>query len=166
VTMTHFYNLGQEVKEKAKNNTPIESLLIWWDRLTAKDPSLEDANWRYARGNGDVSGNEFRARKLGLPPNDEKEESVIPAALGTVIQGTLVSLGMGSIQPSQARAFFEGLGVPTKLAETICGVGLEQVQQQEPVEAATEELKRAILMLKSDPYGQAERIVRQLTLAP
>lgn len=102
-------------------------LLIWWERKIPKDPSLEWSNLKFARSNGDITQNEFRA-KLGLPPDEDRNEAVVSPSLMGVITQLVAQAGAGAIRQEQAQALMEAAGLPEDLAERIAGVGLPPLE--------------------------------------
>jgi len=144
-----------------------EDLLAWWEKLESRDQGLYYQNMREARKTGDITKNEYRAI-LGFPPaEDEEEEEAAPigqSLFGGIIQ-LIAQIGQGNIDPTQGEALLVGLGVPKKVAEKVSGIGIkreQQVQQeQEVVEDAVEELKRALVELKVSPSELANRIERE-----
>lgn len=131
-----------------------DDLVIWWEETEPHDPSLHWQNIRHARDRDDISQNEYRAM-LGLPPDEDRNESVIGSQAAQVVQ-LLVQVGSGAVDREQAMAFLEGMGLPTELADRIAG---KQKEKQE-VAQATETLQEAVRALRLDPkeiVGQIER---------
>jgi hypothetical protein len=95
-------------------------LIVWWEKLEAVDPVQEKAMARFARKNGDISQNEFRAM-LGLGPDEDMNEALIPDKMLTGIVTMLGQVGQGAILNTQAEAVLEGLGLPSDLAKQIAG---------------------------------------------
>jgi len=99
-----------------------DGLLIWWDKFEPIDPSMKQSLWTSARGNGDVSQNEFRAM-MGLPPDEDHNESVVDKSMLTGVIQIAEKVTAGALDPAQAKAILVGLGLPDKLAEQIAGSG-------------------------------------------
>ncbi len=114
-----------KAKAKKKLEERKKKLLVWWDECVSVDPSMEKAMWDGARGRGDVSQNEYRAY-MNLPPDEDKNQAVIDKTALTAIMGIAVQTAGGVLQPDQAIAIFEGLGLPSELARKIAGPGAPQ----------------------------------------
>ena len=95
-----------------------EDLLVWWERCEAVDPQLQWANLRAARSNGDISQNELRA-KLGMPPDEDRNESLINPSLSQHLLKLMEMLSGGGLTPEQAQSTMEGWGLPTLLAKKL-----------------------------------------------
>ena len=157
--MTQFATVSLKGKEKQKADEMAKGnkILVWWEQTKPRDPSLDWSNLRFARENGDVSSSEFRA-KLGLPPDEDKAVEIIPPKLLGAISPILSLIGSGLTQPDQAQALLEAIGVPVELAQRIVGAGT----QEEYVQEATEELKRAIKLMRQDPTYMADAILKRI----
>ena len=136
--------LGQVMTNFASNQTS-ERLLVWWEKCEADDPALRWQNLREARRNEDISQNEFRAL-LGLPPDEDRNESRINRqAVGSITQ-LLQQVGSGLIAPDQAAGVLTGMGLPDELAVRIAGTGKQQQEQE-----ATDVLEEAVSVLRLSP---------------
>jgi hypothetical protein len=98
---------------------------------------------------------------LGLPPDEDRNESVIGSQAAQVVQ-LLVQVGSGAVDREQAMAFLEGMGLPTELADRIAG---KQKEKQE-VAQATETLQEAVRALQLDPKQLVSQIERSLKYKP
>jgi phage portal protein BeeE len=79
-------------------------LLVWIEPYAPVDETQDNAMWRDARRNGDVSGDEYRQHKLGLPPKDEDENAntIDKPVLASTPAGAQVLLGIATaIQAGQ-----------------------------------------------------------------
>jgi hypothetical protein len=137
-----------------------DDLVIWWEQTEPHDPSLHWQNIRHARDRDDISQNEYRAM-LGLPPDEDRNESVIGSQAAQVVQ-LLVQVGNGAVDREQAMAFLEGMGLPSELADRIAG---KQKEKQE-VAQATETLQEAVRALQLDPKQLIGQIERSLKYCP
>ena len=123
---------------------PEEKLEVWWTPAEATDPLIESKAWEFGRRNGDISQNEFRA-KLGLPPDEDRNEANISGPMANQIVSLLNVLSGGKITPDQAAAFMIEMGLSTFSAERIAGLGSVQAT----LGLAIEELGRAVDELKT-----------------
>ena len=135
----------------ANNNEDESDLLVWWEEASASDPTREDAQWREARKNNDISQNEYRAR-MGLPPDEDRNESIISPQTAPHILGAMARVGEGSMTEEQAVAFFVSLGIPDDQAKSMAK-GPEKlpepVPEQPPVnDELAEEVKGLMDELK------------------
>ncbi len=141
VLMTDLVRANQEEGED-------EDLVIWWEQKVAIDKTLEDANWRFARQNGDISQNEFRQQRLGLSADEDDREAVLSPAL----IGAIAPLLAAGLPVDQLRAFLEGAGIDEELAKRIAGTGEvpppTPQPPQEPLVEATGALQAAIGVLR------------------
>lgn len=148
------------------------SLIIRLEKCTPSDPALEWSNWKFARLNGDISQNELR-EKLGLPPDEDNNESVIAKQLLAPITQLLDKKASGAITKDQVEGLLKGLGLPDELAEEVAG---EEVKPPEPEpvpgkleveeekeEPEIEELKKAIEALREIPEEENDKIVELLS---
>jgi hypothetical protein len=161
--------------------TQDEELLVWWEKTKPNDPGLEWQKRQFARTNGDISQNELRA-ELGLPPDEDNNEAVLNAGQVNSITQLLGQVGAGAIDNVQAKEILRGMGLPDDMAEKIAGPKREppapapapvvpgkpgeQVAkpskpptEQEMVGQATEELKKAIDLLKAPPETIADLVM-------
>lgn len=115
-----------------------EKVLVWWEQLEPKDPSVYWANIKDARQRGDISQNEFRAL-LNMPPDEDGQEAEIDAAQMASVVQIMQLAGGGTISPEQAVAAFKGLGISEELAEELAGDG-----PQAALEDATGALNGAV----------------------
>jgi hypothetical protein len=109
-------------------------LWIWIEPQVVADPDQERGEWESARKIGDVSRNEFRAERLGLPPlEDEVQKSTLVETVGGVQGAIAVStaVGEGKVTPEQAQVIFEQFfGFDSKTAKLMAG------EKKEPPPAA------------------------------
>ncbi len=146
------------------------SLIIRLEKCKPVDPSLEWNNLKYARTNGDISQNEFR-EKLGLPPDEDNNESIIARQLLGPITQLLDKKASGAITRDQVEAILKGMGLPDELAKEVAG---EEVEPPEPEvvpgnleegeeEPEIEELKKAISALREVPEAENSKMVELLS---
>lgn len=133
--------LGSLVSELIESHQEEGSdVFAFWEKCKPTDPSMEKSLWEKARDRDDITQNEFRSF-MGLPPDEDANQSVISKSLATPVYQAMQSVAKGEIQPDQAVAYLIGLGVPSDLAEDIIGDG--PPQEEEPLledeEAAPEE---------------------------
>jgi len=143
-----------------------ENLVLWYEPTAPHDPSLKWQNLRYARQNGDLSKNEFRA-EMGFPP-DENDVGPRSKLLETVggMTGTvsiMTAMGQGMMSPDAAASLLSlFLEIPLEQAQAITGNGaavdLGQVAQPQPEEEVVDELDEEIDTL--------ENVVRMLAVEP
>jgi len=140
--------LGLTLTDFNKRTRPDQAdKVIWFEEAKAKDPTIEKGIWEAARGRDDVTQNEFRAW-LGLPPDEDKNESVLPKSVLTAVITLCEKVRGGKIDPEQGVAVMEALGVPSDAAAKIIGEG----QTEEELAAATAALNQA-----SQNLGQAQQ---------
>jgi phage portal protein BeeE len=141
-----------------------ENIEVWYEECVAVDPSMRSSELRFARGNGDMTQDEYRA-ELGLPPDEDRNQALISGAMGGQIAQVLGQLGAGAIAPEQGAAFLEGMGLPTDLAKRIAGVGLKKepppvappapgaaqppAEQPTDLQQATDQLQKAVDALRA-----------------
>jgi len=143
------------------------SLKVCVKECNASDPTLDWANWKYARSNGDITQNELR-EKLGLPPDEDDNQSAIAPQLLTPIVQLLAQKASGAITVEQIENILVGLGLPTDLAKKVAG---KDMPPQQPVEGMekpgkspeekpteTELLKEAVNQFKSLPDKEMGRL--------
>lgn len=106
-----------------------DDLLIWWEECEAKDPSMEQKSMFDARKNDDITQNELRAF-LGLPPDEDGQESTIGRQSIQAIATVAEKVKAGALDPEQAQAILEGTGIPPEQAKRIAGKAPEQPPQQ------------------------------------
>ena len=160
--MTYFCanSVDEAEEEEAEGN-----LLIWWEALKPKDPSLENQRIQFARTNGDIGQNEFRALS-GLPPNET--ESVLTQQLTTTVVSLLGQTASGAIRQEQVVALLEANGVETDLAEKIAGIGLPPLEQPMPMSPdnslplAAQALNEAVAALKIPIMKQVDDVMHSL----
>lgn len=157
-----------------------DGLLVWLEQAIPVDPQLEAADWRFARGNNDVSQNEFRAR-IGLPPDEDKNESVISSALIAPITRLLTAASQGGIAPEQVQAILVGAGLPDTMAKDIAGESKPEQPSSNPTEPvggdgvmspeealaeANKQLQQALVEMRRDIVKEgdafADKIVGEL----
>jgi phage portal protein BeeE len=112
--------LGTVMTNLVASDDSDPDLIVWWEQCKAEDPTQVNAMLRFARGNSDISQNEFRSI-LGFGPDEDRNESLIPDKMLTGIVTMLGQVGTGAIQNTQAAAILEGLGLPSELAVEIAG---------------------------------------------
>jgi hypothetical protein len=162
-------------------STQDESLLVWWEKTQPNDPGLEWQKKQFARTNGDISQNELRA-ELGLPPDEDNNEATLNAGQVNSITQLLGQVSAGAIDNVQAKEILRGMGLPDDMAEKIAGPkrvppapapapvvpgkpGEQEAKppkpltEQEVVGQATEELKKAIDLLKAPPETIADLVM-------
>lgn len=111
-----------DIVQKALNDT---SIFVWWEEMKPFDPSMDQSMWNAARQRDDVSQNEFRA-KMGLPPDEDKNESLIGKQLAQQVITVAEKVASGAISPDQGRTILEGLGLPSDQAKKIAGKAPEK----------------------------------------
>lgn len=117
---TYLDMLSVLMTEFVKPHYDNDKLLIWWDKCKPSDPSMEKSTWENARLRDDVTQNEFRAW-MGLSPDEDGNESVVPKQSIQAIAALMAQVGAGAITPESATALLEGLGIPSPLAKKIAG---------------------------------------------
>ncbi len=148
-------------------NTEEKDLVVWWEKAVATDPQLDYSNWRFARTNGDISQNEWRA-KLGLPPDEDDREAIISPAILTAVSPLLAAVATGGVSTDQLQALLEGCGVSEELAKKIAGEGPPPTEEgppkPEPLEEATGMLQEAVEELKRVSKDvRIESVMKELT---
>lgn len=139
-----------------------ERTLVWWEKLIAKDPTIEAADWREARKNGDVTKNENRAR-LGLPADLDSVEETSPL-LSTVggmngVGQWMTLMGQGLMK---RETVIQLMMLFFKIDETTAGSIVGQASQQETIEEATEVLEAAVAALSVTPKRIAGHILSKV----
>ncbi len=140
------------------------NVLIWWDKLETVDPQIRSKEMIEGVKNKDITKNEFRAY-IGLPPLEEEEKEqplIAPEVVDDVIK-LLGPMGEGLIEPSQAIAILEGMGISTDLASRIAVAkeeagGTEGKSFEETIRVA----KVLTDWLKIPLEGQAKALARHL----
>lgn len=120
---------GLFAEQKSKNT------LLWFEKMSAVDPSMRQSLWTEARKNKDVSQNEFRAF-MGLPPDEDSNESHIDKGMATVVMSVASQVSSGAIEVDQGVAILEGMGLPKDLAERIAGDGMSSNSTVQLIEQA------------------------------
>jgi len=153
-----------------------QSLIIRLEKCRPSDPSLDWSNWRFARTNGDVSQNELRD-KLGLPPDEDNNESVIASKLLGPITQLLAQKAFGAVTREQVEAILKGMGLPNELAKDVAGADVKPPEQETApgkeeeeeveigvgVEVGIDELKKAISVLREIPETENQKMVELLS---
>jgi len=116
--MTDMHVVIKEEKAAKKQEEESGKLLIWWEKKEAVDPSLRWQKMSSARSSGDISQNELRA-ELGMPPDEDKNESLISTSQASALIPLLAQVGAGAVTSEQAAALMKGMGIPDELAEEI-----------------------------------------------
>lgn len=181
---TYLDMLSILISEFARATGEDSNLLVWWEKTEPHDPSLHWTNVRAARSSGDITQNEMRAM-LGLPPDEDRNESVISGAQVSSVIQLLGQVGAGTVTKEQARAVLVGMGLPDELAEEMAEgpeppepppaapggpatppkpvEGEEEEGEEEEGETemaqATRALKRAVGELKATPESVVDRIL-------
>lgn len=109
-------------KKKAVQK-PKSNIMVWWEKKEAKDPQMEQAKWDKARDRDDVTQNEYRSEVLGLPPDEDKRESVINKSLAGPCKEIAMACTEGKMTPDQGKAILVGMGLPDDMAKDIAGEG-------------------------------------------
>ncbi len=104
-----------------------KDLWVWWEKLEARDPSLYWQNLQSARSRGDISQNELRAA-LNMPPDEDDRQAELDAGKIAGVVQVMTLVGGGAMQPAQAQAIMEGMGIGEEMAARIAG-GQTQGQQ-------------------------------------
>lgn len=167
--------LGSIMSGFAATLYPDDRLSVWWEATKPNDPGLAWQKFSAARTNGDISQNEMRA-EIGLPPDEDTNESVISTATAGAIVQLLAQVGAGAVTNVQAEEMMIGMGLPDDMAKKIAGEakppppepapiapraapGAVPKPESEAIEEATEELKKAIDLLKAPPETLTELIM-------
>ena len=129
VLMSNFVKETETEKASAKKLKKTGKVMVWWEKLIAKDPTMEKATWEGARTRNDVTQNEFRAY-MGLPPDEDKNEEVMNKSSAPHAQAIAVSVSKGELTPEQAQAIFKAMGIPDELAKEMAGEG--QLESAKP----------------------------------
>lgn len=174
--------LGNVLTNFSPNLVSEENLLIWWELCQAVDPQLEQRLWTEARKNDDISQNELRAY-MGLPPDDDRNESVINKQALAAVSKIAADANMGNVSVEQAKGILIGMGISDDLAEQIAGDGIsvkpEQPKPAIPVQQTEEGedeggdnnqsidvLEAAIDLIRVTPKDMANYIVNQSKYNP
>jgi phage portal protein BeeE len=123
-----------------------DTLVAWAEECVAVDPSLRQSAFLSARANGDITQNELRA-ELGMPPDEDTNESLLNGTSGGLAVAVLSSLGQGLMQRDQAVATLTALGLPDDKAEEMAGRPSEETVVQNAVDglgAAVAELQKPV----------------------
>ena len=100
-----------------------KSLKVETEPCVSVDPQLDWSNFKYGRDKGDVSQNELR-EKLGLPPDEDDNQSAISPQLMTPIVQLLAQKANGAVDSVQVESILVGIGLPDDLAKKIAGKDL------------------------------------------
>lgn len=125
-------------------------LVVFWDKLEAVDPGMENQKYQAARKNGDITQDELRAY-MGLPPDEDTNQQVISKEMLTPLTGIIDKVGSGAIKVEQAVTILEGLGLPTDLAKKIIGKGPTKEEL-----AARQQQQQQMMQGQQQPSGQQE----------
>jgi len=175
---TYLEMLSNLLTNFIKNLTEEEGLEIEVEPCVATDPTLEWSNWKYARSNGDITQNELR-EKLGLPPDEDDNQSTISPQLLQPIVQLLAQKAAGSVTVEQVKGLLVGLGLPEDIARVIAGKELpppatqpqpqEQIRQEQkpipgtpvigkPKPATVQALQEAVKELREVPKVEMSRL--------
>ena len=174
---TYISALSGVLTNFARQHEQNEKLLIWLELCTAIDEQLDWNNYKTARSNGDITQNEYRA-KLGLPPDDDLNQSIIQKQMVMPIVNLLEKKANGIITRDQAEKLLIGMGLPNDLAKEIAGEEAPPQPEEENVllkpggeegkppklgkeneeEEIVEELKKAVDGLKRTNMDVVERV--------
>jgi hypothetical protein len=101
---------------------------------------------------------------LGLPPDEDSENTVIQSSMMQGIVALLAQVGSGAVQPEQAAALLVGMGIPEDLANKVSGVGqgLTGMENEGGLPEATEALNEAVAALRFPMQKQIEDVMLQL----
>lgn len=110
-----------------------EKNLLWFEKMSAVDPSMRQSLWTKARENKDVSQNEFRSF-MGLPPDEDSNESHIDKGLAPAVTSVASQVSTGVLTSVQGVAILEAMGLPSEIATKIAGGGVVKLTQ--PIEQA------------------------------
>jgi len=133
-----------------------EPLLVWWEGCIPYDPQIRDAQLRFARNNGDITQNEFRA-EIGFAPDEDQNQANLTTDSARVVATLLGQLGQGLVSNEQVSAALIEMGLSNDAAERIAG----KPTDRQTLERATDELKQSINLLKA-PMGKTPSLI-QLT---
>jgi len=137
-------------------DTVDSDLFVWWQPCEPVNPDLEIRKWDSARNRDDVSQNEYR-EWMGLPPDEDRNESIINKSSVQAVAGVAEKVSAGALTVEQAVGILRGMGLPDDIAKDIAGKGAikppeptpeEQAAQQQDQQAA-QQLDEAMKMLKS-----------------
>lgn len=128
---TYLDFLGMVVTDVISGGRPDNKLIVWWQACEAVDPTMYNSQVRFGRQNNDITQDEFRGM-LGLAPDEDRNQSVISKeAVASIVQ-LLGQVSAGAVDPPQAVAIMEGMGIPTDLAKKIAGKKKPQPPAQPP----------------------------------
>ena len=125
-----------------------EDLEVEYEPYEVADPQMVSAMWDKARANNDVSQNEYRTQRLGLPPDEDSNQSYLDKSSLTSAVTIAEKVTAGAMTPEQGMGLLVAMGLPTKVAEAIVGDG-----PPEPVDEAMGKLGEAV-----DGLGQPVQI--------
>lgn len=125
-TATRF--LGPMFEEPAR-------LVVWFEQAEATDPDLHLKRWGEARKNDDVTGDEYRANVLGLPPDEREPRGHLLKQISGFQAFTQImqAVGNGSIDREvAARAFVLFFEIEESVAEELAGMDLHDDDEEDP----------------------------------
>ena len=113
------------IGETGKKKSP-EKLLIWWEKCEPSDPSMLKSEWENARLRGDVTQNEWRTARLGLPPDEDRNESILADKTIPAVTAVATNVKKGALEVAQGVAILVAMGLPDEDAKNIIGKGPTQ----------------------------------------
>lgn len=116
-----------------------ESLEVEYEPYEVADPQMVAGMWDKARANNDVTQNEYRTQRLGLPPDEDSNQSYLDKGSITAAAGIAEKVTAGAMTPEQGLGLLVAMGLPTKAAQAIVGKG-----PPEPVDEAMGQLGEAV----------------------
>jgi hypothetical protein len=122
------------VKDEVDDNVVVE-----YEPYSVEDPQMIQGMWDKARANNDVTQNEYRTQRLGLPPDEDSNQSYLDKSSATVAATIAEKVTAGAMTPEQGAAILEAIGLPSEFAERIAGEGAP-----EPTDEALGQLDGAV----------------------
>lgn len=116
-----------------------EDIEVEYEPYEVADPQMVAAMWDKARSNNDVSQNEYRTQRLGLPPDEDSNQSYLDKGSITAASAIAEKVTAGVMTPEQGLGLLVAMGLPTKAAQAIVGDG-----PPEPVDQAMGQLEQAV----------------------
>lgn len=130
--------LSLVMTEFCKSDTE-EDIEVEYEPYEANDPQMVAGMWDKARANNDVSQNEYRTQRLGLPPDEDSNQSYLDKGSITAASGIAEKVTAGAMTPEQGVGLLVAMGLPTEAAQAIVGKG-----PPEPVDQAMGQLEGAV----------------------
>lgn len=119
-----------------------ENYLLWFEKMSAIDPSMRQSLWTKARENGDVTQNEFRSF-MGLPPDEDSNESYIDKTSAQQVVSIASQVSSGMLDVEQGIAILEAMGLSSEIAIRIAGSGVTDREITNRIQQALDRLSPA-----------------------